>query len=167
MNALERMTRSWRDPLFPTLSSANRQLLHFRFFAHNFVEGLVSYVFDTAIRGTYDSFLAQLSPSGPGAKPKFTDIFALSEVHSNVLDEVLSACLLRSAQRSAADLLRGCLELVLDLCVLGGELRRGRVKEYEAAPLLEDMFKSFREKMNILVRFYFGSTCSFANDAFR
>ncbi|KAI0312308.1 Spc98 family-domain-containing protein [Amylostereum chailletii] len=156
MNTLQRMTRNPSDPLFSTLAPANRQLLQFRFFAHNFIEALASYVFDTAIRGTYDTFLEQLHPQAPNesAAPtfKFSDIFALAEVHSTVLDEVLTACLLRSAQRSAADILRSCMELILDLCILSGELRRRRVEEYEAAPVLQNMFASFRDRMKALVK---------------
>jgi hypothetical protein len=147
MNALFRMSRDTRDPLFPTLVSANQRLLHFRFLAHNFIEALTSYVFDTAIRGHYDAFMAQFEAE---SQP-FSDIFSLAEMYSAVLDDVLSACLLRSSQRLAADLVRGCLELILDFCILCGEMRRGRLKEYNAAPLLEELLGRFRRKFSLLV----------------
>jgi len=40
----------------------------------------------------------------------------------------------------------------LDLCILSGELKRERLKEYSAAPALEDIFSAFRDKMAKLVK---------------
>lgn len=97
------------------------------------------------MRGNVDPFLARLVPG------TFTDVFELADAHSDMLDDVLTACLLRSSQRTAGDALRGCMELALDLCVLAGDRRRGRIEEYAAAPLLENLQASFVEKMNILV----------------
>lgn len=147
-NALYRMTRDARAPLFQTHAGVNRQLLHFRFMAHNFVETLVSYVFDVAIRGNYDAFLDRLdAPTVP-----FSDISAVAEEYSGMLDNVLSACLLRSSQRSIADLLRGLLELVLDLCTLCGEMRRSNLEEYKAVPIFEEVFARYRRRLTSLVR---------------
>ncbi|KAN0129226.1 Spc97 / Spc98 family domain containing protein [Lactarius tabidus] len=133
-------------PLFPTLTSANNLLLRFRFAAQSFVSVLASHVPDVAVRGNVDPFLARLTPD------TFTDVFELADAHSDMMDDVLSACLLRSNQRTAGEALRGCMELVLDLCVLAGERRRGRVEEYAAVPVLESLYASFVEKMNILVK---------------
>ncbi|GBE81235.1 hypothetical protein SCP_0309620 [Sparassis crispa] len=146
--ALYRMTRKPTEPLFPTLTPTNKLLLHFRFVAHAFVTSLSSYVFDTAIGGNFDMFLSQLSHTAHG----FVDVFALADRHSRVLDDILGACLLRSGQKSVGDLLRGCMELVLDLGILAGERARGRLEEYEAAPLLEDLWASFSGKMMTLVK---------------
>lgn len=132
-------------PLFPTLTSANNLLLRFRFAAQSFVSVLASHVPDVAVRGNVDPFLARLTPD------TFTDVFELADAHSDMMDDVLSACLLRSNQRIAGEALRGCMELVLDLCVLAGERRRGRVEEYAAVPVLETLYASFVEKMNTLV----------------
>jgi hypothetical protein len=148
MNALYRMTRDHRAPLFATLTPANRQLQHFRFAAHAFVEALTSYALDSVLRGKYDAFLHALD----GA-PAFADVFALVEAHSGVLDDVLSALLLRSAQRSGADLLRGCLEIVLDLCTVCGEMRRARLEEYKAAPMVEELFGRFKRRLAALVHY--------------
>ncbi|VDB95185.1 unnamed protein product [Peniophora sp. CBMAI 1063] len=146
-NALHRMTRDYRSPLFETHGVVNRQLLHFRFMAHNFVETLVSYIFDVAIRGNYDGFLDRLeTPSIP-----FSDISAVAEEYSGMLDNVLSACLLRSSQRMVSDLLRGLLELVLDFCTLCGEMRRGNLEEYKAVPIFEEVFARYRRRMSSLV----------------
>jgi len=144
LSALFRMTHG--PPLFPTLTSANNLLLRFRFAAQSFVSVLASHVPDVAVRGNVDPFLARLTPG------TFTDVFELADAHSNMMDDVLSACLLRSNQRTAGEALRGCMELVLDLCVLAGERRRSRVEEYAAVPVLETLYASFVEKMDTLVK---------------
>ena len=136
---------SRESPLFPTLTSANNTLLRFRFSAQSFISAIASHVPDDAVRGNVDPFLACLTPG------TFTDVFQLADVHSDVMDDVLSACLLRSSQRMAGDALRGCMELALELCVLAGDRRRGRIEEYAAMTLLENLHTSFVEKMNILV----------------
>jgi len=155
--AFLRMTRKHTDRLFPTLTSSNKLLLHFRFITHSFVTSLSSYIFDTAIGGNFDAFLARLClgtshPLDKASKYGFSDVFALADAHSAVLDDILSACLLRSGQRAVADLLRAVLELVLELGVLAGELKRGRLEEYQAAPLLEDLYGAFRSKVSTLTK---------------
>jgi hypothetical protein len=45
------------------------------------------------------------------------------------------------------------MELVLELCVLAGDRKRGRIEEYAAMPRLEKLHASFVEKMNALVSF--------------
>lgn len=154
--AFFRMTRKNTAPLFPTLTSSNKLLLHFRFVTHSFVTSLVAYVFDTAIGGNFDAFLARLShrtsqTSDKENNPGFADVFALANAHSAVLDHILSACLLRSGQKAVGDLLRGTLEIVLELGILAGDLKRGRLEEYRAAPLLEGLYDKFRNKMSTLV----------------
>jgi hypothetical protein len=144
------------EPLFPTLSHSSKLFLHFRFVAHSFVTSLSSYIFDMAIGGNFDAFLARLSPKIPHPPDKeykygFSDVFALADAHSVVLDNILSACLLRSGQKAVGDLLRGSLELVLELGILAGELKRGHLEEYQAAPLLDDLYAAFRGKMSTLV----------------
>ncbi|KAJ7045832.1 gamma-tubulin complex, DGRIP91/SPC98 component protein [Mycena alexandri] len=154
LGSVFRMSRSSARPLFPTLTPSNKLLLHLRFIAHSFVANLSEYVFDTAIGGNFDPFLARLAPppSNPSHAPDFSDVFALAKAHSALLDNVLSACLLRSGQRTAGDLLRQALELVLEFAVLVGDLKTGRVEEYRAAPLLEDLAVRFRGKMGTLVK---------------
>jgi hypothetical protein len=76
----------------------------------------------------------------------------MAECHSSVLDDILSACLLRSYQRTAGDLLRNTLEVVLEFCVLVGDLKDGRVEEYQASSALEVLYASFRKKVSTLVR---------------
>ncbi|KIM78944.1 hypothetical protein PILCRDRAFT_10863, partial [Piloderma croceum F 1598] len=155
--AFFRMTRKNTEPLFPTLTSSNRLLLHFRFITHSFVTSLSSHVFDTAIRGNFDAFLSRLTPGTSHSLEKgneygFSDVFALADAHSIILDNILSSCLLRSGQKAVGDLLRGVLELVLELGILAGDLKRGRLEEYQAAPLLEDLYATFRGKMSTLTK---------------
>ena len=78
-------------------------------------------------------------------------MFTLADCHSSVLDDILSACLLRSSQRAAGDLLRGTLEVILELCVLVGDLKDGRMAEYQASPVLDMLYASFRKKVSALV----------------
>jgi hypothetical protein len=138
--------------LFPTLTQSRKLLLHFRFLAQSFVASLSGYIFDTAIGGNFDPFLARLSAENEKAHG-FSDVFEVAERHSALLDDILSACLLRSGQRGIGDVLRHCLELVLEFTIVVGELHRERVQEYQAASMIEDIFKRFCKKMIILVRF--------------
>jgi hypothetical protein len=141
-----------QDALFPTLNQSRKLLTHFRFVAHSFVATLSAYIFDVAIGGNFDAFLARVAACRLGTSSEFTDVFSLAEAHSAVLNDILSACLMRSAQRTAGDLLRGSLELILELCVMIGDLNDGRLQEYEASSALDVLFAAFREKMSTLIR---------------
>jgi hypothetical protein len=158
--------------LFPTLTPSRKLLLHFRFLSQAFVSSLSGYVFDTAIGGNFDPFLARLSPetmnpagSDPNNDPSagFSDVFELAQRHSALLDDILSACLLRTGQRGVGDLLRQCLELVLELCIVVGELHRGRVQEYQAAPLIDELFRKFSLKMTTFVSLQSDGMVDFIN----
>lgn len=116
----------------------------------------MSYVFDTAVGGNFDAFLYRLSKGRSGDENGETgrgylNVFELANTHSIMLDSILSACLLRSGQRAVTDLLQGALEIVLELGILVGEMKRGRIEEYLAAPLLEELYNRFRAKMSTLV----------------
>ncbi|KAF8800245.1 gamma-tubulin complex, DGRIP91/SPC98 component protein [Phlegmacium glaucopus] len=162
LKSLFRMSthRSTSNFLFPTLTKSRKLLLHFRFISQAFVSSLSGYIFDTAIGGNFDPFLARLS-SGDSSLPnssaserafEFSDVFELAQCHSVLLDDILSACLLRSGQKGVGDLLRHCLELVLEFTIVVGELHRGRLEEYQAAPLIEDLFQRFRTKMTTFTK---------------
>ena len=171
-----RMTRLSADPLFPTLAKATKLMHHFLFISQSFVSTLSAYVFDTAIGGNFDPFLEQLaaesrmsqqSSASPalskvrlsvhtGAGPKanaqrLSDVFELAASHSELLDRILTACLLRSGQKAVAELLKQTLELILEFCVIIGELQRGRLKEWEASGMVEDVYKGFKSKMSTFV----------------
>ncbi|KAJ6625865.1 Spc98 family-domain-containing protein [Mycena sp. CBHHK59/15] len=152
LSAVFRMSRSASKPLFPTLTPSNKRLLHFRFIAQSFVANLSEYVLDTAIGGNFDPFLSHLSPNATGRGPGFSDVFALARAHSDLMDDVLSACLLRSGQRLGGDLIRQALELVLEFSVLAGDIKTGRLEEYQATPILEDISHKFRTKMSTLTK---------------
>lgn len=131
-------------------------LTYFRFIAQSFVSNLSEYVFDTAIAGNFDPFVARLTSNTSSTlqdgKPSgFSDVFELAKGHSVLLDDILSACLLRSGQRAVGDLLRHALELILEFSIIAGELKRGKLEEYQAALALQDLFQKFRAKMSTLV----------------
>ncbi|KAG6331459.1 hypothetical protein ID866_7628 [Astraeus odoratus] len=86
------------------------------------------------------------------APHEFRDVFALAESHSAVLDDILSACLLRSSQRAAGDVLRSAMELVLEFCVLVGDINDGQVEERKAASSLETLYTTFRKRIAALVK---------------
>ncbi|KIK92822.1 hypothetical protein PAXRUDRAFT_829603 [Paxillus rubicundulus Ve08.2h10] len=149
-----RLTRASSVLLFPTLASSHKLLLHFRFITHSFVSTLSAYIYDAAIGANFDAFLSRINScrETPGAPTGFRDVFAMAECHSSVLDDILSACLLKSYQRTAGDLLRNTLEVVLEFCVLVGDLKDGRFKEYQASLTLEVLYASFRKKVSTLTR---------------
>ncbi|PBK95606.1 hypothetical protein ARMGADRAFT_1053187 [Armillaria gallica] len=160
ITAVFRMTRSLDAPLFPTLAASRKRLLHLRFISHSLVSTLCQYVCDTAIGGNFDTFLERLSPHAPpflhnGEPSGFSDVFALARSHSALLDDILSACLMRSTQRQAGDLLRDSLELILEFSILAGQLRRKSLEEYQAAPLLDDLNMRLRKKMSTFVSIHF------------
>jgi hypothetical protein len=137
---------------------------HFRFAAHAFVSALASYVYDSAIRSQLDAFLADVvrhasrrPHAGAARSAHFTDVFALADYHSAVLDDILFACLLRSGQRVAAVTMQRCLETILELGVLMGKLRLRQIEEYQAAPELEALWDTFCRQKSRLVR-HFKST---------
>lgn len=147
------MSTSASPYVFGTLASSRKMLLHFRFIAQSFVANLVEYVYDTAIAGNLDPFLARLEEVDSGTThTRYSDVFSLAEAHSGVMDDILTACLLRSGQRIAGGALRDSLELVLDFTVLVGDLYRGRIEEYQAASVLENLYIQFRNNMSNLVR---------------
>ncbi|KAI8993788.1 Spc98 family-domain-containing protein [Trametes punicea] len=178
VRTLFRLTRKASTPLFPTLAPANKLLLHFRFVAHAFIMALSSYVYDVAIGSNMDAFLARLSAdrhssypathaamdqenltasaAGLGRNHKqmtgFADVFELAERHSRVLDDILSCCLLRSGQKAVGDILRQCMEIVLELGILAGDLKDGHLEEYEAAPALEELWDRFHARMTTFVK---------------
>jgi hypothetical protein len=150
---LYRLSKSHGKPLFATLAATNTLFLYFRFLAHTFVAQLCSYVYDTAIRRHFDPFLLELSTANGGANgQRFSDVFELSRHHSDVLDNILIACLLRSGQKAAGDALRICLETVMELGVLMGELSRGRIEEHQAKSALEELYPAFKRRVSRLVR---------------
>lgn len=154
------MTNDISNPPFPTLARPRKIVLHFRFIAQSFISTLSSYVFDTAIGGNFDPFLAQLASSTSFTDTdastsveasRFTDAFELASAHSNLLDRILTACLLRSGQKVVADLLGQALDLVLEFCVVVGELQRRRLKEYEAEEMVEGVYAKLRARMATFV----------------
>jgi len=150
---LHRLSRSHNKPLFDTLAKTNTLFMHFRFLAHTFVAQLCSYIYDTGIRRHFDSLLLDISTAKEGRNgQRFSDVFELARYHSDVLDNILVACLLRSGQKVAGDALRMCLETVMELGILAGELSRGRIEEHQAKSTLEELYSAFKRRVSRLVR---------------
>ncbi|THH09217.1 hypothetical protein EW145_g2175 [Phellinidium pouzarii] len=169
---LYRLARPSSSCIFRDNPSAQNILTHFRFSAQSFVSGLSAYVADTAVRGNIDAFLARLSAAESvslssysisesesdsnattsAAHGPFADVYALMQRHSRVLDDVLAACLLRSAQRAVGDVLRTCLEVVLEFGVLIGNVHKGMVEEAPAAARLKVLYDKFHGKLKLLLK---------------
>ncbi|KAF9268640.1 hypothetical protein L218DRAFT_969958 [Marasmius fiardii PR-910] len=147
--AVFRMTRNPATPLFQTLVGSRKLLMHFRFISQQFVSSLSGYIYDTAISGNYGPFLNKLRPD---EQAPFPDVFSLAEAHSDMMDDILAACLMRTSQRVAGSHLRECLNIILKFAIVVGELHRGRLKEYEASVVMEDLFNRFRKRMTSLVK---------------
>ncbi|EIW82999.1 hypothetical protein CONPUDRAFT_164016 [Coniophora puteana RWD-64-598 SS2] len=151
-----RLTRNSQAPVFPTFSKSNKLLSHFRFVAHSFISNLSTYVMGTAIGANYDVFLRQLDLSSRSAeeaeKHGFRDVFMLADRHSALLDDILSACLLRSGQRAVGNLLRNGIEIVLEFTMLLNDMSCGSLKEYEATHQLEQLYGRFKSKMAQMTR---------------
>ncbi|KIY53093.1 hypothetical protein FISHEDRAFT_33969 [Fistulina hepatica ATCC 64428] len=150
--AVARLTSRASNSLLPTFSQKQRRLLHFRFISNTLVSALMTHVFDTAIRGNFDVFLKKLDAGIHDRDKGFSDVFALGKAHSVMMDDILSACLLRSGQRAVADLLRQLLTLVLDFANLCGEINAKRIEEYQAVLRLDDLYIYFRSKMMTLTK---------------
>ncbi|KAF5348737.1 hypothetical protein D9758_006819 [Tetrapyrgos nigripes] len=159
LHAVFRMAISSDKPIFQTLASSRKLFLQFRFAAQSFITNFSEYVYDTAIGGNFDPFLASLRTVADKNEThfRFSDIFSLAGVHSKVLNDMLTACLQRASQRVGATLLRDAMQIVLDFSVLAGELYRGRVEEYQAAPLLDNMYRQFRKKVANLIKLLQGA----------
>lgn len=150
------MSRS--SPVFPTFTPQNTLLSHARFACQSFMTSLMSYIFDSTIRRHFEPFLADVlehtrrDPTDTGSrKPHFRDVFALAAHHGEVLDRILSDCLLRSSQKHAGGLIQACLETILELGIMACRLRNEELEEYQAVPHLERLQARFDRKRGELV----------------
>jgi hypothetical protein len=121
----------------------------------------MSYIFDSTIRRHFDSFLGDVlqhthrdPTNNRSRKPHFRDVFALASHHGEVLDRILSDCLLRSSQKHAGSLIQACLETILEVAIMTCRLRNEEIEEYQAVPQLERLKARFDRKRGELV-----STC--------
>ena len=152
-------------PVFPYAPLAQDLLVRLRFQIQAFVTALVTYVFDSAIGGNFDKYLRRIAELRDGfvdeslarnrSDHEVTDVFSLAESHSNLLDRILSGCLLRTVQRTAGDALRNLQELVLKFGVLLINVRRGFVQEAQGADDLQELYEAFQQGMfSFVSKFY-------------
>lgn len=155
MRIMFRLTRTSSVAIFPYNSRAQNILIHFRFAVQSFMSSLSSYVYDTAIGGNFDAFLAHITSaeSSPdlASEEYFSDVFSLMQRHSRVMDDILSACLLRTVQKAVREVLESVLGSIVEFGVLIGNVRSGHVKAAEAAVNVEELFGLFKEKCSLLV----------------
>lgn len=135
-------------------SRATLQLfLHFKFLAKLFITGLSNYIYTHAIGAIYDRFLADLAKEYTFAEDikTFTDVDALMQHHSAILDNILVACLLRSGQKSIAKYLHNVMEIILEFGLLIDEYQMQKISKPDMTVKLEELFNLFHIKMNTLV----------------
>lgn len=129
----------------------------------SFVTSLSSYIYDTAIGANFDVFIDKLNASASPSRnsPQFSDVFAVVEGHSKLLDDVLSACLLRSGQKAVGELLRSALNVILEFGILMADLKRGALQEYQAVEPLEGLCTTYRKKMItfVSIQAIYGVSC--------
>jgi hypothetical protein len=133
-------------PVFPTLSPTNKLLHHFRFIASSFVTNFSAYIFDTAIGGNFDAFLR---------RDGYEDVFTLARAHYDLLNDVLSACLMRTGQKSVADVIMDAFRMIVDVAVLVQRVKEERMEEYQAAPEIERLHTKFKKRIGLLVCRFF------------
>lgn len=179
MRLLYRLTRpSASILLFSSNRLANSTFLHFRFAAQSFLTVLLSYVYDTAIGGNVDAFIALVASAESASSPysftpnhsPFPNVLSLTTRHARVMDDVLAACLLRGAQHAVRDILHACLVTILDFAVLigdvcgsgmeaskGVEVRELEVNKWEQEKVvkMESLFTRFQAKRDLLVRLFY------------
>jgi hypothetical protein len=153
-----------RTPVFSYSPKANAMLVCLRFQIQAFVTSYAGYIFDSAIGANFDSYLERISDRdndkdimariqvNAEQEHDVTSVFALRDLHSQLLDRILSGCLLRTAQRAAGDALRDLLDVVLQFGALVVDLRGGAVGESEGAQRVEEVYWLFRKKMFRFVR---------------
>jgi len=125
------------------------------------------YVSHTAIGGNIDAFLARVAAAESQAQSHFNDVthdidhmgpmifedvHALSQAHSKTLNDVLSACLQRASQHAYGDLLKSCLEVLLEFCNLIGDLVSRKIEESEAEVKLGALWERWKGKVSVLTK---------------
>ncbi|KAF8574120.1 hypothetical protein K439DRAFT_1624581 [Ramaria rubella] len=165
------------NPLFAYTPKAHGTLLALRFQMQAFITAFTAYVFDSVIGAEFDAWMLRLESlrqvnaerrEGVGddgndesrsddlepecdAENEITDIFALRDSHSALLDDILSGCLLRSAQRGAGDALRSLFELVLQFGALTMGLQND-VGEVEGAERLAELNVAFQRQICVFIK---------------
>lgn len=157
------------EPVFKIQASSNKLFLYFRQISQTFVDALSSFIFDVAIDENFDGLLTGLrevelfgsatddihfSPSlsiSKDANIVISDVDTLTVHHSRVLDNILHACLLGPGQETMQDMLRACLQILVQFGMLVINVKRGRMNEVDASTDLEDLFRRFRAKVLVLV----------------
>lgn len=135
----------------------------------SFTDSSIGYVFDSAIGSHWKTFTSRLQSlkseySSTGLRRSQTshsneeeedqelhDVFSILDYHTDVLDKILTACLLKARLNSANAALRRPLNIVLALARLLKDLREGRRSAEKAASMLVDLHRHWNASMKNLV----------------
>lgn len=138
----------------------------------SFTNSLIGYVFDSAINSHWKTFTSRLQSlkseySSTGLRRSQTahsdedtegedeqelhDVFSILDYHTDVLDKILTACLLKARLNSANAALRRPLNTVLALARLVKDLNEGRRSAEKAASMLVDLHRHWNASLKNLV----------------
>ncbi|KIJ50502.1 hypothetical protein M422DRAFT_224566 [Sphaerobolus stellatus SS14] len=141
-------------PLFPYSSQARSIAFNLRFQMQSFVMAFGNYVFDTIIAGNFDNYLQTISELRSALEEQemlqngIANIFELRASHSQLLDRILSGCLLRGVQRQAGDTLKNLFDTILSFGSLIENLYYGRIREGSAAVELSELNATYQSQMH-------------------
>ena len=156
--------RSTSNFLFPTLTNSRKLLLHFRFIYQAFSSNLFSMLPSVAtLIPFWPDYLVAIRPHlllMNELLNLLTSLNLLSVILSSKTISSMLVCwgLVKKVYEISCDIV---LNLAFEFTIVVGELHRGRLEEYQAAPLtgIEDLFQRFRTKMATFVRFFFLLPC--------
>lgn len=97
--------------------------------------------------------LERASHSGSRNDNEPHDVFSVLALHSDVLDSILEACLLKARHRSAGNSLRSCLQTILLFCRLIQHLENDKIDETVAVKTLEELYTKFTASVLSVVRY--------------
>lgn len=86
------------------------------------------------------------------------DVFSVLGLHSDVLELILEACLLKARHRAAGSSLRSCLQTILLFCRLIQHLENDKIDEVVAVKTLEELHVKFTASVLSVVRHSSGTS---------
>jgi hypothetical protein len=138
--------------LFAMLPPARALLSRLSFCVQGFIGALSCYVYDIAIGRPFDRFMntvknlrSHVINSASNMLDTDIDVFSLGQIHSDVMDGILSGCLLRSTQHAASTALNDCMRVVLRVGRLITQVVLKEVPEIRAASELDDLQTDFEK----------------------
>jgi len=150
------------ESLFATDPSARVLLSRFSFQIQAFITAFSNYVYDIAIGRPFDHFLSSLErlrlhvlEASEGSSQGINtalDVFALAQIHSDVMDSILASCLLRSKQGAVSEALCDAMRVILHFGRLVVRTALKEVPEIQASEEMEDLHQNFERCIGRFVR---------------